>query len=173
MYIKPLILISTVLLLNACTTGTKNTAPQHVNQPQASLSQQRDINLKQQVHVYTEDQSTFNVAFNDLNQDGIDDAIVLLNGQNWCGSGGCTMLIFKGKADEQFELLSKTTLVDRPVYATTYTQNGWKQLLVYSRKHGQVMLKYDGKQYPLNPSLLPVQTAKLAPDRAELLFGEE
>jgi hypothetical protein len=35
------------------------------------------------------------------------------------------------------------------------------------------MLKYDGKQYPLNPSLLPVQTAKLAPDRAELLFGEE
>ncbi|KAF1018455.1 MAG: hypothetical protein GAK29_04234 [Acinetobacter bereziniae] len=173
MYIKPFILISTVLLLNACTTGTKNTAPQHVNQAQASLSQQRDINLKQQVHVYTEDQSTFNVAFNDLNQDGIDDAIVLLNGQNWCGSGGCTILIFKGKADQQFELLSKTTLVDRPVYATTYTQNGWKQLLVYSRKHGQVMLKYDGKQYPLNPSLLPVETAKLAPDRAELLFGEE
>lgn len=173
MYIKPLILISTVLLLNACTTGTKNTAPQHVNQPQVSLSQQRYINLKQQVHVYTEDQSTFNVAFNDLNQDGIDDAIVLLNGQNWCGSGGCTMLIFKGKADQQFELLSKTTLVDRPVYATTYTQNGWKQLLVYSRKHGQVMLKYDGKQYPLNPSLLPIQSAKLAPDLAELLFGEE
>lgn len=173
MYIKPLILISTVLLLNACTTGTKNTAPQHVNQPQALLIQQRDMSLKQQVHVYTKDQSTFNVAFNDLNQDGIDDAIVLLNGQNWCGSGGCTMLIFKGKADQQFELLSKTTLVDRPVYATTYTQNGWKQLLVYSRKHGQVMLKYDGKQYPLNPSLLPVQTAELAPDRAELLFGEE
>ena len=117
------------------------------------------------------DAPDLDVAFDDLNQDGQDEAIVLLKGQDWCGSGGCTMLIFQGKSNHQFDFLSKTTLVDTPVYSTTYLHNGWKQVLVYSRKHGQVMLKFDGTQYPLNPSLLPVATAKLAPNTAKLLLG--
>jgi hypothetical protein len=33
------------------------------------------------------------------------------------------------------------------------------------------MLKFDGTQYPLNSSLLPVATAKLAPNTAKLLLG--
>ena len=132
----------------------------------------RHAQLKQAVHTYTQDQSLFDVAFDDLNQDGLDDAIVLLKGQEWCGSGGCTLLVFQGLPNQQFDVVSKTTLVDTPVYSTTYKHHGWKSLLINSRKHGQVMLQFDGQIYPLNPSLLPLQTAKLAPDTSILLFGQ-
>lgn len=172
MYFKPLALFSCALLFNACShLPDKSVKPLKAEIENQAL-QLRDRNLKQKVQDYTLDQSLFDVAFDDLNQDGQDDAIVLLKGQNWCGSGGCAMLIFKGKASQNFDFVSKTTLVDNPIYSTTYTQSGWKQLLVYSRKHGQVMLKFDGVKYPLNPSLLPLHVGKLAPDTVRLLFGE-
>ena len=170
MYLKPLLVLSCVLVLSACDHLPEKPVKQAsvivVNQ----ASQQRDQQLKQKVHDYTQDQALFDVAFDDLNHDGKEDAIVLLKGLDWCGSGGCTMLVFKGQPNQQFDFVSKTTLVDTPVYSTTYLHHEWKQLLVYSPKHGQVMLKFDGATYPLNPSLLPVQKAKLAPNTAKLLF---
>lgn len=36
-------------------------------------------------------------AWRDLNGDQIKDAVVLLQGKEWCGSGGCTMLIYQPK----------------------------------------------------------------------------
>lgn len=171
MYFKPLALFSYVFLFSACSHLPEKFVTPAKGVNEAQTLQQRDNNLKQKVDAYTQDQALFDVAFDDLNQDGQDEAVVLLKGQDWCGSGGCTMLIFQGRPHQQFDFLSKTTLVDTPVYSTTYMHNGWKQLLVYSRKHGQVMLKFDGNQYPLNPSLLPVATAKLAPNTAKLLLG--
>jgi hypothetical protein len=35
----------------------------------------------------------FEYALTDLNEDGIQDAVVLLTGQDYCGSGGCTMRV--------------------------------------------------------------------------------
>ena len=96
--------------------------------------------------------------------------LFFLKGQDWCGTGGCTLLVFKGQSNQQFDFVSKTTLVYTPIYSTTYLDNEWKQLLVYSPKHGQVMLKFDGTKYPLNPSLLPVQNAELEPNTSKLLF---
>lgn len=171
MYFKPLALFSCVFLFSACSHLPEKFVTPAKGVNEAQTLQQRDNNLKQKVDAYTQDQALFDVAFDDLNQDGQDEPVVLLKGQDWCGSGGCTMLIFQGRPHQQFEFLSKTTLVDTQVYSTTYLHNGWKQLLVYSRKHGQVMLKFDGNQYPLNPSLLPLTTAKLAPNTAKLLLG--
>lgn len=45
-------------------------------------TQQRDNDLKQKVNAYTQDQALFDVAFDDLNQDGQDETIVLLKGQD-------------------------------------------------------------------------------------------
>lgn len=172
MYLKSFAVFSCVLALSACHHLPKKSVQQPSVTVENQTLQQRDQQLKQKIYNYTQDQALFDVAFDDLNNDGKEDAIVLLKGQDWCGSGGCTMLIFKGLPNQQFEFISKTTLVDTPVYSTTYLHNEWKQLLVYSRKHGQVMLKFDGMKYPLNPSLLPVQNAKLAPNSAHLLLGQ-
>ncbi len=44
----------------------------------------------------------FRHALTDLNADGQADAIVLLLGSSWCGSGGCNMLVFRGTGSRWF-----------------------------------------------------------------------
>lgn len=109
MYLKSWVLLSATVLLGACTHLPEQSIQSTKNEVQNQFVQQRDSNLKQSVQNYTHDQSLFDVAFDDLNVDGQDDAIVLKR-QEWCGSGGCTMLIFKGKSNQEFEFLSKKPL---------------------------------------------------------------
>lgn len=104
---------------------------------------------------FTKDNADYTVAYADLNNDGIQDSIVLLEGPNWCGSGGCTMLVFEGLQGGDFKLKSKSTVASAPVYVLEATSNGWSDLSVYSKGKGQVMMKWGGSNYPANPSLQP------------------
>ena len=117
--------------------------------------------LEQAVHAYTQDQSNYQTNTFDLNQDGLADAVVLLDGSEWCGSGGCTLLVFKGLADGSFQPHSKMTVSSTPNYALSTQTQGWRDLSVYTRGLGQVILKYNGKSYPSNPSLASKYTANL------------
>src|SRR2546422_5453095 len=47
----------------------------------------------------------FRHSFTDLDGDGRAEALVLLRGNVWCGSGGCTMLVFRG-TDAGFTFVS-------------------------------------------------------------------
>ena len=109
----------------------------------------------------------FKSAFIDLNQDGVLDALVLLGSSNWCGSGGCTLLVFQGEGDgvlmdqelnNEFRLVSKITLVQQPVIVSTNQTNGWRDLLLQmsggGAPVGTVALQFDGEAYPSNPSML-------------------
>lgn len=101
-------------------------------------------------------------AWTDLNSDQIKDAVVLLQGTEWCGSGGCTMLIYHAKNDHSLSLITKTTVTDTPIYQLSTKQNGWSDLSVYSKGVGQVKLSFDGQSYPTNPSLAkPYQIRKV------------
>lgn len=95
------------------------------------------------------------VAYADLNQDGIDDGLVLLEGEEWCGTGGCTLLVFEGLADGNYKLASKSTVANAPIYVLEARSNGWSDLSVYSKGKGQVVMKWGGSNYPSNPSLQP------------------
>ncbi len=101
------------------------------------------------------DAPSYEIAYADLNQDGINDGIVLLEGADWCGSGGCTMLVFEGLEGGDFKLKSKSTVVSAPIYILEKSTDGWSDLSVYSRGKGQVMMKWGGSNYPSNPSLQP------------------
>ena len=157
------------IALNGCTALSK--------QPAQSLNQQNPgkaaEQLQQAVHGYTQDQAAYLKAFDDLNGDGVDDAVVLLQGQNWCGSGGCTMLIFRGLDQQEFQLVNKVTVAGPQIYALSATSQGWKNLAVYSKGNGTVVLKFNGQAYPSNPSLLPKETAKFAPESFKLLIGQD
>jgi hypothetical protein len=95
----------------------------------------------------------------DLNQDAHTDAIVLLRSANWCGSGGCTMLIFKGTASG-YSLVSRSTITAPPIRVLPTSQFGWSDLVVHSNGTGDVVLRFDGAGYPSNPSLQTAPTAK-------------
>jgi len=94
----------------------------------------------------------FRHALTDLNADGQADAIVLLLGSSWCGSGGCNMLVFRGTKDG-FRLVSASTITTGPIRVSTENTQGWKTLIVYSKGRGDVLMQFNGTHYPLNPSL--------------------
>jgi len=100
----------------------------------------------------------------DLNGDGLQDALVLLeNPMYYCGTGGCTMLVFKG-TKPGFEFVSRSSLIRGPVLVSEARTHGWRDLIVKVSGGGitpkMVALKYTGSKYPLNPSRLPALPKK-------------
>lgn len=93
----------------------------------------------------------------DLNDDDRHDSIVLLQGPEWCGADGCTMLVFRGD-DEGALLMSTTTAASEPVRVSSGRTAGWNDLIVRSTGSGDVVLRFDGDGYPADPSLQPRAT---------------
>jgi len=61
-----------------------------------------------------DDRPRFRHVLVDLSGDGRPEAIVLLQGTDWCGSGGCTMLVFRGTATG-FGFVSRSTITYEPI----------------------------------------------------------
>lgn len=101
---------------------------------------------------------TYKHSFADLNDDGVDDAVVLITDNQYCGSGGCSFVIFRGMAGG-FKLVSSSTITREPILLLPEKKKGWHTLSVLvaggGAKPGQVMMRFDGKKYPGNPSMQP------------------
>ncbi|MBU5636275.1 hypothetical protein KOM00_05965 [Geomonas sp. Red69] len=116
--------------------------------------------LEKAIKAWTEESTapTFKHAFADLNDDGIDDAVVLITDNQYCGSGGCSFVIFQGVAGG-FKLVSSSTITREPILLLTEKKKGWHTLSVFvaggGAKAGQVMIRFNGKKYPGNPSMQP------------------
>lgn len=155
-------------LLSGLVVGCSSNVPietTETTQPPSSMDLAGDetllLALKQAVYLSIQEQPLYQYAFYDLNQDGIQDAVVMLRGSNWCGTGGCTVLVFQGMSREKFQPHSKMTVTDVPIVALNSKTQGWSDLSVYSRGSGQVILKFNGRSYPGNPSLEPKYTGNL------------
>jgi hypothetical protein len=113
-------------------------------------------------------------TFIDLNQDGTEDALVLMGPPNWCGTGGCTLLVFEGTEDD-FQLRSSTTLVQSPFIVSENETQGWRDLVLEVYGGGAtpatVALQFDGQGYPLNPSTLEPLPANSAIAGDEVFSG--
>jgi putative lipoprotein len=94
----------------------------------------------------------------DLNSDGHQDALVLLENPYFCGTGGCTMLVFKG-TKSGFEFVSRSSLIRSPVLVSETKTHGWRDLILEVSGGGatpkRVALKHTGSKYPPNPSTQP------------------
>ena len=77
----------------------------------------------------------FRYALVDLNGDGIVDAIVYFTQKQYCGSGGCSMEIYRG-TKTGFVFLSGTLRVSPPILILTASAHGWKSLAVRLREGG-------------------------------------
>lgn len=117
----------------------------------ATMPDQADI-LRAAVVEFTEQSAPeYRHALMDLNSDGTDDAIVLMQGMEWCGSGGCTMLVLKGE-DDGYTVTSRSTVTRAPIRASHSLSNGWRDLIVHS-DGTEKLLQSGGSGYPLNPSM--------------------
>lgn len=94
----------------------------------------------------------FTTARLDLNGDGHEDGLVLLYGADWCGSGGCTLLVFEGTGDG-YRLVSETSLVNGPVVVSPARSNGWRDILIPDPTEDRtVALQFNGAAYPTEPA---------------------
>lgn len=86
----------------------------------------------------------------DINGDGESELMVLIRDQYFCGTGGCSAYLFSSGG----QILSRFTVSDTPVFVSEKKTHGWNDLIITSRGVQHVM-RFDGKKYPLNPSVQP------------------
>ncbi|MFB2836105.1 hypothetical protein [Floridanema evergladense] len=175
------------LLLTGCptnpppetTTSTQETQPTAatlvVDATEKNALQQAITNYIKQQKQTVETSDRFFAETIDLNGDSIKDGIVVFSSPYWCGTGGCTMLIFQGQKNHTYRLVSTTSLVRPPLTVSETKTNGWRDLIFTVSGGGMpaktIALKFDGKKYPTNPSDLPSLSAK-TPIKGTKLFPE-
>ncbi len=99
--------------------------------------------------------SSYDVAYQDLDNDRLEDALVILKGPDWCGLSGCPLLIFRGTSENSFLFLSRTERVRQPVLLSDSRTNGWRDLVIGTTLKGRpedVLLNYDLDGYPMDAS---------------------
>lgn len=92
----------------------------------------------------------FSWGEHDLNQDGQQDYLVIMNGMYFCGSGGCTAFLI----NKDNGILQRFTLMSEPVYVSGSRHHGWQDMVVYSNNAWR-QLTFNGKKYQSNPSMAP------------------
>lgn len=92
----------------------------------------------------------------DLNGDEKEEVFVYLLGQYVSGSGGSTALIID---KENYDVISKFTLVQNPIIISEEKTNGWNNIIMQVSGGGAessyVKIEFDGERYPSNPSMAP------------------
>lgn len=94
-----------------------------------------------------------------LNGDWRPDALVLVRGDRFCTTRGCTLLVLGGTADGGYELKSRVTEVQAPVVLRPENYLGWRELHV--RWNGgafgekTAILRWNGRNYPTLASTQP------------------
>lgn len=114
--------------------------------------------LKDEIDIIKQDERKFSFYELDLNNDGIYEYFVKLEGQYFCGTGGCTFYLL----NSNFEVNTKFTVTTPPIFRTSSQTNGWNDLILLGdyNENGEVKnyihLKYDKKKgnYPSNPTLI-------------------
>jgi hypothetical protein len=94
----------------------------------------------------------------DLNDDGKEEVVVYIVGEKWCDSGGCPMLVLTPDGSS-YRLVTKTTITNTPIRVLDTSSFGWRDLGVWVSGGPypgyEAELSFDGKSYPLNPTVPP------------------
>ncbi|SMD42806.1 hypothetical protein SAMN00777080_1371 [Aquiflexum balticum DSM 16537] len=109
----------------------------------------------------------------DLNLDGNSEYLIGLMGPEFCGTGGCTMIIL----DNEFKEISYVTIVKYPVIIGDDLKedvtNGYLNIYVRSGGMGFIKLAWNGQSYPRNPSMEPSIEESLIKGKRKYLKAED
>lgn len=98
-------------------------------------------------------------AWANLDGQGADEAVVLLEGPMWCGTGGCSLTIWSQEPDGSYRFVSRSSLCRDEVRVSEQSSHGWTDLVVHVAGGGVApswrVLRFDGDAYTLNPSVEP------------------
>ena len=110
------------------------------------LEIQKAVNQYFKIHRTDPKNTKFSAVKYDLNGNGIDEAIVLLD---WCSNkNGCEMLIFEGRKDG-YRFSSRVSRTHAPLLVSKTQHYLWQSLIV-KKKAGWSLLNFDGLSYPIH-----------------------
>jgi hypothetical protein len=104
------------------------------------------------------------VAAVDLGGDGKKETLVYLSGQDWCGTGGCPLLVL-AREGSSFRVISTTTITRPPIRILPTRSHGWSDLGVTVVGGGIMQayvakLPFNGSGYARNPTTAPASRAR-------------
>jgi hypothetical protein len=148
-----------LLLAFLPSAGSRAASPSPAGDPALVAS------LKKFVQTQDEEKKARYIAvFRDLNDDGKPEAIVYLEGSDWCGSGGCAAMVV-GQTAGGWTTITDIGPMRLPVRVLQSKSKGWRDISVAvgggGIVHGyEAMLPYDGKSYADNPTTAPARRLK-------------
>ena len=103
--------------------------------------------------------SNYKRADADLNGDGRKEAFVYLTDPDYCGSGGCTLVILSPRA-KSYRIMMRSTVTQLPIRLLPTSSNGWRDVGVMVEGGGitsayEARLRFNGRRYPSNPTVPP------------------
>jgi hypothetical protein len=166
----PTILV-TALMLTACANKAPPILPTALTPEPVTRIDPEDYVLKLAMKNFLENSeapisSQYDFSRTDLNNDGRRDALVILKSPYgyWCGKHGCTMLIMRA-TNNNFVLVNAAQPIREPLYISQNKTNGWSDIVTRIsgrwNKAKNVTMRFDGRQYPTNPSNLGANNAPL------------
>ena len=107
------------------------------------------------------------VKWFDLNGDGTPEAMVYVVGPQVCGTSGCDTHIFI-KHGSGYKLVATIGLSHPLIVAASARSHGWRDLIVFVAGGGLLPgyyaeLRFDGREYPDNPTVKPAQRIRGKP----------
>lgn len=138
-------------VLAACGSGVVGTAEN------PRLNQERSGSIKAALEKLGGGVSNYRIGWFDLDEDGTQEAIVLMMGADWCGSGGCTLMVLKQNA-ASWELVSRIPTSRSPVVLLDGKTNGWRDIAVITQGGGDLsrkktVLKFQKNGYVKHPEI--------------------
>ncbi|MGQ2990582.1 hypothetical protein, partial [Brevundimonas sp.] len=97
-------------------------------------------------------------------------------GPEYCGSGGCNLLILRPEGDS-FTVLGDVTITRAPVRVLTSRTNGLPDIAVQVSGGGaephEALLPFDGARYASNPTVAPARRTEGAPGMVVIAEDQE
>jgi len=103
--------------------------------------------------------STYKRADADLNRDGRKEAFIYLTDSNYCGSGGCVLVILSPDR-HSYRTVMRSTVTRTPIRVLSSSTHGWRDVGVNVAGGGfarsrLVSMRFNGHRYPSNPTFAP------------------
>lgn len=156
-----------IIILLSATAGNNFAAPVSKGDAKSTSKMEASLNLFLREYSDGDPTDSYPTAFVDLNDDGLNEAIVYVRAQGTCGSGGCRTLILRWNGNS-WSIVTDVSITKLPIRVLATKSHGWKDISVVVQGGGimqpyESVLRFNGTTYPDNPTLRPAKKAKRVP----------
>ena len=133
--------------------------------------------LRGYLHVSKADESPrYSAAYVNLDGQRGKEIIVYVTGKQWCGTGGCGVLVLS-RGVNSYRVITKIPVAWPPIRVLDKRSHGWRSLGVWVQGGGvqpgyEAELDFNGRKYPFNPSVAPARKLR-APFAGKVVISRE